>query len=134
MTGHYLMFNRNCGEALKTYEEAFAGKILEMQRYRDMPPNPDFPIMEEDKDLVLHACLELDGEMIMCADSTRVSSGDNMYITITTADEVYVKKAWNILSEGAEIYMELTPSFFAVLHGSLRDKYGVNWMFSVRKE
>ena len=134
MLGHYLMFNRNCEEAVKTYEKAFDGKIVEMQKYGDMPPNPAFPIPDEDKNLVLHARMQLDGMELMCADSSEKSTrGDNMYVSITTKDAELVEKAWSILKQDGEIYMELGPSFFAVLHGSLRDKYGINWMFTALK-
>jgi PhnB protein len=128
------MFNRNCAEALDTYANVFGAKIGEMQKYGDMPPNPAFPIAESDKGLVLHARLTIGNTEIMCADaSERSGSGTNMYVTITTPDAAMIKKAWDILKDGGEVYMELTPSFFANLHGSLRDRFGINWMFTVSK-
>ncbi len=134
MLGHYLMFNRNCEEALKTYEKAFGTTISEMQKYSDMPPNPAFPIADQDKNLVLHSRINIEGAELMCADSSEAcTSGDNMYVSITTKDEAAVKKAWDILSQGGEVYMELTPSFFAKLHGSLQDRFGINWMFTALK-
>jgi PhnB protein len=134
MIGHYLMFNRNCAEALKTYAKAFDAKISEMQKYGDMPPNPAFPIAESDKGLVLHARLNINDAELMCADaSERIESGTNMYVSITTSDAALVQKAWDILKDGGKIYMELAPSFFASLHGSLRDKFGINWMFTASK-
>ncbi len=135
MLGHYLMFNRNCAEALEFYKQAFGAEIIEIRKYGDMPPNPAFPIADSDKELVLHARVSIAGDELMCADSSAndCENGSNMYITITTTDEAYVKKAWDILQEDAEVYMELTPSFFASLHGSLRDKFGINWMFSALK-
>ncbi len=134
MLGHYLMFNRNCEEALKTYEQAFGAIISEMQKYSDMPPNPAFPVADQDKNLVLHARISMEGAELMCADSSVASaSGDNMYVTITTKDEAAVKKAWDNLKQGGEVYMELTPSFFAKLHGSLKDRFGINWMFTALK-
>ncbi|MEL7565642.1 MAG: VOC family protein [Dehalobacterium sp.] len=134
MLGHYLMFNKNCAEALEVYTKAFNAKITEIQKYGDMPPNPAFPIAESDKGLVLHARLEIDGMELMCADSSERSiGGDNMYVSITTKDAVLVQKAWNILKTDGEIYMELAPSFFATLHGSLQDKFGINWMFTALK-
>ncbi len=134
MLGHYLLFNRNCEEALKTYEKAFSATITEMQKYCDMPPNPAFPIADQDKNLVLHARINIAGAELMCADSSGgISSGDNMYVSITVKDEAVVKKAWDILKQGGEVYMELAPSFFAKLHGSLKDRFGINWMFTAMK-
>ncbi len=131
MIGHYLMFNRNCKEALAVYVEAFGGEITEMRWYGDMPPNPAFPIAEADKNLVLNARLRIDGMEIMAADSSeRSESGTNMYVTITTKDEALVQKVWDVLKVDGEVYMELAPSFFATLHGSLCDRFGINWMFT----
>jgi PhnB protein len=134
MIGHYLMFNRNCSEALETYSKAFSAKIGEIQKYGDMPPNSEFPIAESDKGLVLHARLNINGTELMCADASELSAGgNNMYVTVTTPDTAIVQKAWDILKDGGKIYMELAPSFFANLHGSLQDRYGINWMFTASK-
>lgn len=130
MLGHYLMFNGNCAEALEVYASAFGGKIMEMRRYGDMPPNPDFPVPEDKKNLVLNSRLQIDGQELMGADSSeRGEAGSNMYVSVVL-DEKAVQKAWDGLKQDAEIYMELTPTFFASLHGSLRDRFGINWMFT----
>ena len=55
-----------------------------------------------------------------------------MYILIGE-DEDQTKKAWEVLKEDAKIHMELSPTFFAKSHGSLQDKFGINWMFTVEK-
>jgi PhnB protein len=128
------MFNRNCAEALELYEKAFGAKITEMQKYGDMPSNPAFPVDESDKDLVLHALMRIDNMEFTCCDASgQCVSGNNMYVTVTTKNQNFVQKAWDALSDGAEIYMKLTSSFFAALHGSLLDKYGISWMFTVSK-
>ncbi len=130
MIGHYLMFNRDCKEALKLYETAFGAKPGEVQTYGDMPPNPAFPVPESDKGLVLHARFTIGEAEFMCADSSALASaGSNMYVNVTE-DEAFVQRAWNALKPGAEVYMELAPSFFARLHGSLRDRFGISWMFT----
>ncbi len=134
MLGHYLMFGGRCAEALSVYEKAFDAKITEVQRYGDLPPNPAFPVPEEKKNQILHARLVLDGMELMCADaSERCAPGDNMYVSVTTEDGDMVAKAWRVLKEGGEIFRELQPSFFAAAHGSLRDRFGINWMFTALK-
>lgn len=134
MFSHYLMFNRNCADALATYAKAFGAEIVEMQKYGDMPQGTGFPVADTDRNLVLHARLLWDGTEIMCADSSWHSqAGNNMYVSITTKDAALVQRAWEILKQGGEIYMELAPSFFAAAHGSLRDRFGINWMFTALK-
>lgn len=132
MLGHYLMFNRNCEEALNVYEKAFGTKVTGIQKYKDMPPNPAFPVAEEDLNLVLHSRLVIDGAEIMCADSGQaLTSGNNMYITLTSGKAEMIQQAWNALKDGGKIYLELGPTFFAKLHGHLQDRFGINWMFTV---
>jgi PhnB protein len=131
MLGQYLMFNRDCAEALELYARAFDARVTEKQAYGDMPPNPAFPIAEADKGLVLHARLAFDGAELLCADSfERLQAGDNMYVSYTSKDMAAVQKAWDVLKDGGEVYMELAPSFFAAAHGSLQDRFGINWMFT----
>ncbi len=135
MVGHYLLFNRNCEEAIKTYEQALDAKVIELKKYADMPSNPNFPIPDADKGLVLHARLNICGSELMCADgSEKGQRGTNMYVSITTKDADFVQRAWNLLKQDGDVYMELIPSFFAALHGSLQDKFGINWMFTALKE
>jgi len=125
------MFGGNCQEALKTYEEAFDAKIAAIQKYSDMPPNPNFRVSEEQRNLVLHSSINILGSDFMCADSNSgCSAGSNMYVSVS-ADEAAVRKAWDILKQDGKVYMELQPAFFAKLHGSLQDRFGINWMFSV---
>jgi PhnB protein len=119
---------------LAVYAKAFNAEITEMQKYGDMPPDPAFPVAESDKGLVLHARLNINGEELMGADSPQHgANGSNMYVSITTKDAAVVQKAWDVLKTGAQIYMELAPSFFANLHGSLQDRFGINWMFTASK-
>ncbi|WP_160718930.1 VOC family protein [Bacillus sp. USDA818B3_A] len=129
----YLMFNRECGEAFSMYQKAFDGEMVSIQKYGDMPPNPEFPVAESDKDLVLHAQLKLtDSGLIYGSDGHRSTEGSpKVSISVELDSEGRAKKAWDILKDGGSVYMELQPTFFSKLHGSLQDKYGVTWMFTV---
>ncbi|MGX6443830.1 VOC family protein [Neobacillus sp. K501] len=129
----YLMFNRNCAEAFSMYQKAFNGEMIAIQKYGDMPPSPEFPIAEEDKDLVLHAELKLTASgHIMGSDSQReLQEGEKVVISVELNDEERAISAWNILKDGGSVFMDLAPTFFAKLHGSVKDKYGVTWMFTV---
>ncbi|MDR2895916.1 MAG: VOC family protein [Propionibacteriaceae bacterium] len=134
MFGHYLMFNGDCAEALKAYAAAWGAEISECRTYGDIP-NPGFPVPDEQRNRVLHARLTWQGGELLCADAGRtVQGGSNMYVSITLPDESAVRHAWGLLAEDATVYMELAPTFFATAHGSLQDRFGVNWMFTVPSE
>ncbi|MEH7417593.1 VOC family protein [Neobacillus drentensis] len=129
----YLMFNRECDEAFKLYQKAFDGEVVSMQKYGDMPPNPEFPVSDSEKDLVLHAQLKLtESGLIYGSDSNReLPDGAKVSISVELDSEERAMKAWKVLKEGGAVYMDLQPTFFAKLHGSVQDKYGVTWMFTV---
>jgi PhnB protein len=131
MFSHYLMFAGDCAQALDVYARAFGADIVEKQTYGDIP-NPGFPVSDEMKGLVLHSRLVWEGSELMCADaSERHQYGDTMYVSVSTTDEALVRRAWDILKDGAEVYMDLAATFFSGAHGSLRDRFGINWMFTV---
>lgn len=133
MINPYLMFNGECEEAFRLYQNAFNGEIMAMPKYGEMPPNPDFPVAEEDRNLVLHAQLKLtESGVVMGADGKRtLPDSEKVYISVMLDSEEQAKRAWNMLKDGGTVFMELQPAFFAKLHGSLKDKYGICWMFSV---
>ena len=135
MIGNYLMFNGNCSKAIESYQQAFKAEVVEMMTYGDMSPNPAFPVSEAQKSQVLNCRIKIGENEMMCADSPdRHQVGQNMYVTYTNSDAKAVQYAWDILKKEAHIYMELAPTFFAELHGSLQDKYGINWMFTARAQ
>ena len=131
MFQHYLMFGGDCEEALKTYEKAFGGKVTYLCRYGDMEGYSQ----EEQKNLVMHSNFYVGESSIMCADYPyKTTSGDNAFVMppFKTIDEV--RKAWNILKEGGEVIQELCTPFYAEIYGTLRDKYGINWMLMIDKK
>ena len=129
----YLMFNEECKQAFSLYQKAFDGEMVAMQKYGDMPPNPEFPVAESDKELVLHAELKLtEAGYIMGSDGKRESHNDGkVCISVELDTEERAVKAWNVLKDGGTVYMDLQPTFFSKLHGSVKDKYGVTWLFTV---
>ena len=130
----YVMFNRECKEAFTLYQKAFDGDMVAIQTYGDMPPNPEFPVVDSDKDLILHAELKLtESGSIFGADGKRdLQDAEKVCISVELDSEEHAKNAWNVLKKDGIIHMDLQPTFFSKLHGSMKDKYGVTWMFTVR--
>jgi len=130
MLNFYLMFNGNAKEAIDTYLKIFEGKLLFVQKYSDMPTDSNFQAGDEMADKILHASIEIAGSTIMCSDGLKEEGKcNNTYISLS-ADAAIVQKAWDALKQGGRVRYELSPTFFAKLHGSLEDKFGINWMFT----
>ena len=47
----YLNFNGNCREVAEFYAEVFETDKPEIMTFGEAPPNPDYPLPEEAKDL-----------------------------------------------------------------------------------
>ena len=54
------------------------------------------------------------------------------YVFLTGDDAAEIERAWEGLSDGAEVRQPLGPSAWAPLSGQLRDRFGVVWQLDVR--
>ena len=52
-------------------------------------------------------------------------------LTISAKDEAEAEKAFAALSEGGQVTMPLTKTFWSPRFGMLTDRFGVGWMVSV---
>ena len=129
----YLMFNRECDEAFKWYQKAFDGEMIAIQKYGDMPASPDFPIAESDQNLVLHVELKITetGSILGSDYGQNLQDAGKVCISVELTSEDKAMNAWNVLKDGGTVHNDLQPTFFAKLHGSVKDKYGITWMFTV---
>ena len=56
--------------------------------------------------------------------------GQNMSISVVTANNEEADKIFNELSEGGQITMPIETAFWGAYFGMLMDKFGVAWMVS----
>ncbi len=134
----YLNFRRETLEAFNFYKSVFGGEFQGVvSRFRDIPPSEEMPpLPEEDKDLVMHIALPiLGGHLLMGTDAPgsmgfRVSFGNNIYIMLQPDTREETKRLFDALSAGGKVEQELQDMFWGDYYGSLRDKYGVQWMFN----
>ncbi len=74
----YLMFEGNCREAFTHYQKVLGGTIQAMMDHKGTPAEEHVPAEWRDK--ILHACLEIEGQLLMASDAPHVvmkSSGDS---------------------------------------------------------
>lgn len=126
----YLMFEGNCREAFTHYEKVLGGKILAMMDHKGTPAEEH--IAPEWHDKILHACLEIDGQMLMASDAPPDRSDGPMRsvsvnVTVKTPDEA--ERIFAGLGEGgAKITMPIAETFWSPRFGMLIDRFGTNWM------
>ncbi|MDL1891463.1 VOC family protein [Sphingobacteriales bacterium CHB3] len=131
----YLNFAGNTEEAFNFYKSVFGGEFQSLQRFRDVPPEGG-NIPENEKDKIMHIALPIGkGNMLMATDALecmgqKLTVGDNFYITIQPDSREEADKLFNGLSAGGKVEMPMQDMFWGAYYGSLRDKFGIQWMIN----
>lgn len=129
----YIVTNGNGQEAVKFYEQAIGAKVLNLQTFGDMPPNPEHPTPEEAKDLVLNAHLKVGDFDLMLSDNFPGSPyqlGETVTIVINFDDVEQTKEVFGKLEVGGKVNMPVQETFWSPAYGQLTDKFGVTWQLS----
>lgn len=134
----YLNFVRETEQAFNFYKSVFGGEFIGgISRFKDMPASPDGKAPgPEDGDLVMHICLAITGgHMLMGTDAPesmgfKVNYGNNVYINLEPDTKEEADKLFGALSAGGTVEMPMQDMFWGDYFGSLRDKFGVQWMIN----
>ncbi|BCG58566.1 VOC family protein [Paenibacillus sp. URB8-2] len=130
----YLNFNGNCREAVEFYAKVFGTEEPNLMTFGEAPPNPDYPLPEEAKNLIMHTRLDIFGSNVMFSDvfpGMPFVVGNNISLALVTEDIEVLQSAFGKLKEGGKVGMELQETFWSKCYGSLSDKFGVVWQFNL---
>ena len=138
----YLNFKRNTEEAFTYYKKVFGTEFVgDVSRFGDMPPTPGQPpVPDADKNLIMHMTLPiLAGHLIMGTDAPesmgfKLNPGNNVYINLEPDTRAETDRLFNALADGGTVEMALAEQFWGDYYGSLKDKFGVQWMFNCRSK
>jgi PhnB protein len=125
----YLFFDGNCAQAMRFYQATLGGKLEALLTYAESPePNQCPP---GSKDRIMHACIDLGGQMLMASDTPEGQPYDGMKnvalsLNYPSADEA--KRIFDALAQGGKVIMPMAPTFWADSFGMLTDRYGTSWM------
>ncbi|CAM4405457.1 PhnB protein [Paenibacillus endophyticus] len=133
----YLNFNGNCREAATFYAEVFGSEVTHLATFGDMPPNPEYPLPDEAKSLIMHARVNIMGKIVMFSDvfpGMPFTVGNHIHLTIVSQDEQQTRSLFEKLSEGGKVTMELQSTFWSKSYGQLTDRFGIEWQVSLDSE
>jgi PhnB protein len=129
----YLFFNGRCEEALKFYEKAIGAKLEMLMRYKDCPETPKpgtVPPNYENK--VMHTSFRVGSSVIMASDGCDTSPKfEGFSLSLTVPTEAEADRVFKALSEGGEVTLPLSKTFWSPKFGMLQDKFGIGWMISL---
>lgn len=136
-TSTYLNFTRHTEEAFNFYKSIFGGEFSSINRFSEIPPMEGMPpLPEADKNLIMHMSLPiLGGHELMGTDAPesmgfKVNFGNNVYIMLQPDTRSETERLFKGLAAGGAVEQELQDMFWGDYYGSLRDKFGVQWMFA----
>ncbi len=129
----YLNFNGNCREVVEFYAEVFGTEEPKIMTFGETPPNPEYPLPEEAKDLVMHTRLNISGSNVMFSDvfpGMPFVEGNNISLAFVSTDLDEITSVFSKLKEGGSVGMELQETFWSKCYGSVKDRFGIEWQFN----
>jgi PhnB protein len=133
----YLFFDGRCEEAIEYYKKAIGAKVEMMMRFRESPepPQPGSCAPGSD-DKIMHACMKIGDTSVMASDGDCKGqpSFQGFSLSLTAKDEAEAERLFRALSDGGQVQMPLTKTFFSPRFGMVADRFGVSWMVLVMTE
>jgi PhnB protein len=126
----YLFFtNRQCAQAMQFYERTLGGRIETFMKHGEAPPPQQCPAGAEG--LVMHCSLKLADRTLMACDVPPTMGGQPMRgfslsLGYDSVDEA--RRVFDALSQGGQVTMPMTRTFWAEAFGMLVDRFGTPWM------
>lgn len=137
----YLTFDGNCQEAFNFYKSVFETDISVMSKFSEMPPQEGMaPIPEEQSNRIMHITLPLGGQSVIHG-SDRIDGwgppyqvGNNFSISVHPDSKSEADRIFTALSEGGNVTMPMTDTFWGSYFGTVSDAYGVHWMINLNTQ
>ena len=127
----YLNFVDQSAAALDFYGKVFKTTTDEIMYYRDAPTDPEHPLPEQLKDLVMHASIISDVPPEM---GLELTSGNNIALVIQAKSDAEIEQLYHDLSSDGKIVAPLEATFWAKKYAIVNDKFGIQWQLNLPTE
>lgn len=132
----YLDFNGRCEEAIEFYKKALGATVQMLMRFKDCPePCPD-GMDPAAANKVMHASLRIGDSTVMASDGRCKGQAAfaGISLTLTAPNDAEAGRRFKALSDGGQVTMPLTKTFFSSSFGMVTDRFGVSWMVIVEQQ
>lgn len=135
----YLNFPGSAEEAFTFYKSIFGGETSVL-RFKDMPPMEGVELSKEDAEKVMHVSLPLGKDILLMGSDALESlgqsykEGNNISISLHPDSKEEADRIFQKLSEGGRIEMPIEDQFWGDYFGSLKDRFGIQWMVNYNAE
>jgi PhnB protein len=127
----YLFFDGRCDEAIEFYKKTLGAEVGMLMRWKDAPDKSMCTAANADK--VMHSSLKIGDTRVMASDGRNTGNPkfDGFALSLNAKDEADADRMFNALSNGGQVIMPMSKTFFSPRFGMTADKFGVNWMIIV---
>lgn len=131
----YLNFSGKCEEAFRWYADIFGGTINHLVTYRQMPYNPQMPLSQAQKEMVMHGqvMLTAGGGISGCDSLWPVEGGAAVNIHVHMDSEEKAREVFAALASEGTVIGPLAvnpPPDDSGMSGMVKDRYGFCWVIS----
>lgn len=132
----YLLFGGRCEEAIEFYRTALGAEVEMLMHHKDSPDAPPPGMLQPGfENKVMHATVRIGGATLMASDGCDDKSRfDGFRLSLAFATEADAHKAFDALSDGGEVAMPITKTFWSPCFGMVTDRFGVGWMVTIAAE
>ena len=132
----YLFFDGRCEEAIEFYRRTLGAEVLMMMRFKDNPEptQPGACGGPGTENKIMHASLKIGDTNFMASDGRcqGKASFQGFALSIAAPNVAEADRLFAALSDGGQVQMPLTKTFFSPSFGMLADRFGVTWMILVQ--
>ena len=130
----YLFFDGRCEEAVEFYRKALGAEVTMLMRFKDspVPPAPGMcPSGAGDK--VMHLSFRIGETTVLASDGRCLGqpSFQGFSLSLTVPDDAEAERLFAALTDGGQVQMPMTKTFFSSRFGMVADRFGVSWMIVV---
>ena len=132
----YLFFDGRCDEALEFYRKHLGAEVTMLMRFKDSPePHQPGMIPPGAENKVMHASFRIGDTTVMASDGrcTGKPEFQGFALSLGVASDAEADRYFAALSDGGQVHMPLTKTFFASRFGMVADRFGVSWMIIAGK-
>lgn len=129
----YLLFNGNCAEAFKFYEQALGGKINMMMTHGESPMADK--VAAEWRDKVMHIHMNVGDRILMGSDAPpqHYQKPQGFSVSLATKDVHESERLFKALSQGGVVSMPLQKTFWSAAFAMFTDRFGIPWMVNCQQ-
>jgi PhnB protein len=130
----YLFFDGRCEEAVEFYRRALGAEVTMLVRFKDNPePHEPGMIPPGAGDKVMHLSFRIGDTRVLASDGRCEGrpSFQGFSLSLTVSENAEAERLFAALTDGGQVQMPLTKTFFSSRFGMVADRFGVSWMIYV---